>query len=266
MKRPYRPSALIVFSVVLHVFGLVLLFFYPLYLLKVVFALLLNHLLLTVIGLWPKSSLLGPNIVELASGSPGGIYLTFDDGPNPDITPRVLDLLDQYQCRATFFVIGQHAREFPELLREIVRRGHAIGNHSDQHSYTFALQGVRGFRKELEVSQEAIFSAIGTRPRYFRAPFGFRSPLLEPALCSTGLQLMSWTRRGFDTRCESPEKILDRLTCKLKAGDILLLHDGPFGLQKEGGRVVLSVLLQLLEILKQKGLRSDVVPRAYQEK
>lgn len=229
----------------------------------VVSMLLGNHLLLTALGLWPRSSLLGPNTVRLPADSSSCVYLTFDDGPNPEITPSVLDLLDQYKCHCTFFVIGEHVRKHPDLLREIVRRGHVVGNHSDSHAYTFAMQSVRGFTGELRASQKAIFDAIGVWPRYFRAPFGFRSPLLEPALCRVGLHLMSWTRRGYDTRCDSASKIIARLTHNLASGDILLLHDGPFGRDQDGCAMVLKVLPRLLEILHERGLTSAALPSAY---
>ncbi len=261
--RPYRPSLLIVLSGLLHVLALVLLLIDQRYAMGVALGLLLNHALLTVVGLWPRSSLLGPNTLQLSSGTTDSVYLTFDDGPNPEITPKILDLLDDYGCRGTFFVIGKHVRKYPDLVREIVRRGHAIGNHSDQHGFTFAMHSIRGYTEELLASQQAIFDAVGLRPRYFRAPFGFRSPLLEPALCRTGLHLMSWTRRGFDTRCNSPQKILNRLIRKLQRGDILLLHDGPFGRQQEGEKIVLSVLPQVLKALRERGLRSEVIPHAY---
>lgn len=224
--------------------------------------LLLDHLILTLVGLWPRSTLLGPNTVRISPTPPDCVYLTFDDGPNPEITPKVLDLLDQYHFHATFFVIGQHVRQYPDLAREILRRGHAIGNHSDVHGYTFAMHTVDGYIEELMTSQQAIFDATGRWPRYFRAPFGFRSPLLEPALCRTGLHLMAWTRRGFDTRCGSSRKVLERLTRNLASGDILLLHDGPYGLDQPEGAMVLQVLPDLLTIIQQRGLCSAVVPHA----
>jgi len=262
-KRPYRPSWLIFLSVILHGLGLLMLIWQVSSWPVVIGVLLIVHLMLTLVGLWPRSTLLGPNTIRLSQGPSDLVYLTFDDGPNPKLTPQVLDLLDQYHCLATFFVIGQHVREYPDLTREILRRGHAIGNHSDTHGYTFAMHSVRGYTEELETSQQAIFDATGTWPRYFRAPFGFRSPLLEPALCRTGLHLMSWTRRGFDTRCRSPRKVLKRLTQNLTCGDILLLHDGPYGLDQAEGAMVLQVLPDLLSFLQQKGLRSAVVPNAF---
>jgi peptidoglycan/xylan/chitin deacetylase (PgdA/CDA1 family) len=263
VKRPYHPSWFIILSGLLHTFGVLVFCWNPVLGPHVLAILLLNHLVITALGLWPRSSLLGPNTVRIA-GSSSLIYLTFDDGPNPHVTPKVLDLLDRYDCRCTFFVIGEHVRKHPELLREIVRRGHAVGNHSDAHAYTFAMQGVDGFSRELKVAQKAIFEAIGLWPHYFRAPFGFRSPLLEPALCRTGLHLVSWTRRGFDTRCNSPSKVLDRLTHNLASGDILLLHDGPYGSPPEGETMVLKVLPSLLEILKKRHLRSVPLPDPYE--
>ena len=261
--RRYRPSFWISASVLLHILGLIAVCIHAAIWPYVIGLLLLDHCILTLFGLWPRSSGLGPNAVRIPARENPCVYLTLDDGPNPEVTPKVLDLLDQYACSCTFFVIGNHARRYPDLLREILRRGHAIGNHSDVHGHAFALHSVRGYEKELQAAQQTIFEITGVSPRYFRAPFGFRSPLLEPALCKVGLHLVSWTRRGFDTRCQCPGTILKRLTQNLAAGDILLLHDGPFGHTLGGKPMVLEVLPMLLDELRSRGLTSAVLPNAF---
>lgn len=253
---------IILVSWLLHVIGLLLICWHPACWSVIVGVLLFNHVLLTFLGLWPRSTWLGPNMVRMRAGSRNCVYLTFDDGPNPEITPEVLNILEQYHCSCTFFLVGRHVRQYPDLVKEIVRRGHAIGNHSHDHGYTFAMHSVRGYIEELEAAQKAIFDVAGVWPRYFRAPFGFRSPLLEPALCKTGLHLMSWTRRGFDTRCKSPRKVLERLIRNVAEGDILLLHDGPFAHERGEGPMVLRVLPELLEGLKTRGLHSAALPDA----
>jgi peptidoglycan-N-acetylglucosamine deacetylase len=187
-----------------------------------------NHLGLTAAGLWPKSRLLGPNIKALnaVARANGKIALTFDDGPNPQITPWVLDILDRYNTKATFFCIGNSVLAHGALARQMIVRGHKIENHSQQHAHAFSTFGITRLRNDIETAQKAISDTVGVTPTLFRAPAGLRSPLLEPVLVPLGLRLVSWTRRGFDTVEKNPEKVFARLTKNLHSGDILLLHDG----------------------------------------
>ena len=114
-------------------------------------ALAANHLALTAAGLWPRSRSLGPNWVRLPpAAAPGHIAITIDDGPDPEVTPQVLDLLDRFDARASFFCIGSRAQRHPELCREIVRRGHAVENHSQHHYYHFSTFGPRRMAREIK--------------------------------------------------------------------------------------------------------------------
>jgi peptidoglycan/xylan/chitin deacetylase (PgdA/CDA1 family) len=208
--------------------------------------------------------LLGPSWTRLppAAAERGEIAITFDDGPDPETTPRVLDLLDVFGGRASFFCIGAQARLHPELCGEIVRRGHSVENHSQHHRWDFAFSGYRGFCQEIAESQATLAGITGQTPRFFRAPFGIRNPLLEPALAHSGLLLASWTRRGFDTREGRPETVIRRLTRQLAAGDILLLHDGHSARTADGEAVVLRLLPRLLERIRTAGLRTITLPQA----
>jgi peptidoglycan/xylan/chitin deacetylase (PgdA/CDA1 family) len=197
----------------------------------------------------------------MASVAREEIALTFDDGPDPETTPRVLDLLDALGARASFFCIGSQARRHPALCSEIVRRGHSVENHSLHHRWDFAFSGYRGFVREIAEAQATLAEITGQAPRFFRAPFGIRNPLLEPALTQSGLQLVSWTRRGFDTRECRPEIVLRRLARQLAAGDILLLHDGHAARAADGQAVVLRVLPELLERIRTAGLRMVTLPQ-----
>lgn len=228
-------------------------------------ALLLNHALISGAGLWPRSHLLGPNITRLgaAATARGEVALTLDDGPDETLTPLALDLLDAAGARATFFVIAERALARPALLREIVARGHSVQNHSYHHRHNFSLLGPRGFQRELARAQDALHRLTGERPRYFRAPAGLRNPFLQPVLARQGLQLTSWTRRGFDTRERDPQRVLARLTHRLAAGDILLLHDHHAAQAADGRPVLLSVLPALLRALRDAGLRSVTLPQAF---
>jgi len=229
-------------------------------------AVALDHALVTATGLWPRSTWLGPNLRRLpdASAARGEVSLTIDDGPNPEVTPAVLDLLDAAGARATFFCIAAHAEAHPQLCREIVRRGHSVQNHSHRHSHTFSLLGSRGFAREIERAQDALAQITGQRPRFFRAPAGLRNPFLAPVLHELRLELVSWTRRGFDTVKHDPADVLARLTHELRAGDILLLHDGNGARTASGRPVVLEVLPALLKRFAAAGLRTVTLPEAMQ--
>lgn len=230
-------------------------------------AVALDHALVTATGLWPRSTWLGPNVRRLpeAAAARGEVALTIDDGPNPAVTPAVLDILDAANARATFFCIAAQAEAHPALCREIVRRGHSVQNHSHRHSHTFSLLGTRAIRAEIGKAQEALAQITGQRPRYFRAPAGLRNPFLDPVLFDQSLQLVSWTRRGFDTRRGDPADVLARLTDGLAAGDILLLHDGNAALTANGNAVVLEVLPELLRRFAAAGLRAVTLPAAAAE-
>ncbi len=224
----------------------------------------LNHAALTAAGLWPRSRLLGPNITRLgdASAGRGEVALTLDDGPDAEVTPRVLDLLERHAWRATFFCIAERARAQPALLREIVARGHSVQNHSAVHRHNFSLLGPRGFATELTHAQDVLTDLSGQRPTCFRAPAGLRNPFLDPVLHRLGLHLVSWTRRGFDTRERDAGRVLARLTRGLAGGDILLLHDGHAARSAQGEPVVLAVLPRLIERCRDAGLHGVTLAEA----
>ena len=223
-----------------------------------------NQAVLTAAGLWPRSRLLGPNLVRLpeASAARGEIALTFDDGPDPAITPRVLDLLEARGVRATFFCIAENAARHPALVREIARRGHAVENHSNRHEHTFAFLMLGGLRRDLAAAQSTIATLTGQAPRFFRPPMGFRNPLLDPVLHELGLQHVSWTRRGYDTRPRDPGEVAARLTRGLTAGDVLMLHDGHAAPSPTGAPVVLEALPLVLEAVARHGLRPVTLRQA----
>jgi len=219
-------------------------------------ALFANHLLLTAAGLWPRSSWLGRNWTRLPAGSAcrGEIALTIDDGPDPGVTPAVLDLLDRLQVRATFFCIGGKARRHPALCREIVARGHDVQNHSERHRHNFSMLGPRGYRRELQAAQDTLAAITGRRPQFFRAPAGLRNPFLGPALARMGLRLAAWTRRGYDTRSGDAAVVLRRLLPALRPGAILLMHDGNCARGAAGVPVILDVLPELARQASAAGL------------
>jgi peptidoglycan/xylan/chitin deacetylase (PgdA/CDA1 family) len=223
-----------------------------------------NHLVLTAGGLWPRSRWLGSNWTQLPAGAAarGEIAITIDDGPDPEVTPAVLDLLDRHGAQATFFCIAERARAHPALCRAIVARGHSIQNHSDRHSHRFSLLGPRAMAREIAAAQASLAEITGTAPRFFRAPAGLRNPFLAPVLQRLDLQLVSWTRRGFDTVGSDADAVLARLVKHLGGGDILLLHDGHAARDAEGRALALVVLPALLERVQAARLHPVTLPAA----
>ena len=223
-----------------------------------------NHALLAGAGLLPRSRMLGANLTRLpdAAARRGEIALTFDDGPDPATTPRVLDLLDAHGARATFFCVGREAARHAALVREVVARGHAIENHTERHSTTFGWYGPRRLREDIGAAQHTLSELTGQAPRFFRAPFGMRSPLLDPALATLGLRLVSWTRRGFDTAAAPPDRVIARLAHGLAGGDILVLHDGQATGRRRTPPTVLAVLPELLARVRDAGLASVTLRHA----
>ena len=244
--RRWKPTPLIAGTAALHAGALAAVVVQPAAWPWAAGGVVASHLALTAAGLWPRSALLGPNWTRLPAGAGRRIALTIDDGPDPDVTPRVLDLLDRYDARATFFCIGDLARRHPQWIEAIVARGHAVENHSQRHRHTFSLSGPAALRREIAAAQQTLTEIAGTRPRFFRAPAGLRNPFLEPVLCELGLQLASWTRRGFDTREHDADTVTRRLLNGLAPQDILLVHDCHAARDARGEPVVLDVLPALL--------------------
>lgn len=227
-------------------------------------ALVANHAALTIAGLLPRTALLGPNLTRLSAPARtrGEVALTIDDGPDPAVTPQVLDLLDAAQAKATFFCIGWRARAHPALCREIVARGHRVENHGDAHSNAFSLFGPARLRADIAAAQATLADITGQAPRYFRPTAGLRNPFLEPVLAQLDLHLAAWTRRPYDTRDGRAQQVLQRLTRGLAAGDILLMHDGHAALTPDGQPVILQTLPLLLAQLEQRGLRAVTLVQA----
>ena len=255
--RPYRPTPFLVGAAALHAAGALALAASPRHWPAVAGTLVASHVVLAGVSLWPRSRLLGPNRSRLpgSAAGRGEVALTFDDGPDPEVTPRVLDLLDRAGARASFFCIGRRVEARPDLAAEIVRRGHRIENHTWSHPNLFACYLPAAQRREMLRAQEAIETAAGRAPELFRPPAGFRNPLTERELSRAGLTLASWTRRGYDIFEREPRKILRRLLAGLSAGDVLLLHDGS-AVTGGGNPVVLEVLPRLLDELAARDLRA----------
>lgn len=255
-SRPWRPSPLLYGAAAVHVAGIGAMLTHPGSIVPALAGIAATHAAMCAGGLWPRSTWLGPNLLRLPPSAQDCVALTFDDGPNPALTPRVLDLLDQHGARATFFCVGERAAAHPALVREVVRRGHAVENHSMHHRLHFSVFGPGRMLRDIGAAQQVLGDLTGQAPRFFRAPAGLRNPFLEPVLCRLGLQLAAWTRRGFDTRSgDIAARVEQRLTGKLAGRDILLLHDGNPGFDPTGNPHCTTVLPPLLAAIDRAGLR-----------
>jgi peptidoglycan/xylan/chitin deacetylase (PgdA/CDA1 family) len=264
-RTRWKPAPAIRLSLWFHIGGVLVALAYPGYWLSVAVALVGNHVILGLWGMWPKGQWVGANLVRLPEGAArrGQVALTFDDGPDVQVTPQVLDLLDRHGVKASFFCIAERAAAHPELVRDIVSRGHSVENHSHRHSKAFACYGLRALRREVETAQKVLGGITGRLPIFFRAPAGLRSPLLDPVMAWTGMRYISWTRRGYDAVRGDPVGVLHRLTQGLSAGDVLLLHDGSSARTLAGQPVVLAVLPELLDRLAARGLKGVSLPTAF---
>lgn len=263
-SAPWRPAPALVASAGLHVAGAAALAIVPSAWPAVAAGLVANHAVLAGAGLVPRSRLLGPNLTRLpaAAARRGEVALTFDDGPDPAVTPRVLDLLDASGARATFFCVGERAARHAALVRDIVARGHAVENHTERHSTDFGWYGAARLREEIGAAQRTLAAIAGRAPRFFRAPFGMRSPLLDPVLSRLRLALVSWTRRGYDATDADSARVLARLVRGLAPGDILVLHDGMATGRRPAAPTALAVLPPLLARLRDAGLRAVTLDQA----
>jgi len=259
-SNPYRPSAFITASAAMHFLALGSIVIKPAVWPFAVGAMVADHASLVVGGLLPRCRILGPNMTRMPECENGSraVSLTFDDGPHPELTQRVLDVLDQHGAKASFFCIGRLVEEHSSLICEMIERGHRIENHTWSHPSLFAFLPPAGLATQIGRTQSIIDRVTGRAPIYFRPPAGIRSPWLDPILHRLRLRLVSWTRRGFDTVENDPNRIYCRLTKDLGPADILLLHDGGPRDIDHRADVLLEVLPRVLDEIQQKGL--DIVP------
>lgn len=185
----------------------------------------LSHALVIYPTLRPNVQWLGPVITRFKTDRKEA-WLTIDDGPTED-TPLVLDLFDRHDVKATFFVKGVLTEQHPDLIAEILRRGHTLANHSQTHpagSFWCSFPG--RIASEIDGCNRALQHVTGSQPRWFRAPVGMKNPAVHPALKRRGMRLIGWTARGFDAVVSDPEEVVSRIVPKLVPGAIIVLHQG----------------------------------------
>ncbi len=179
----------------------------------------------------------------------GCLALTFDDGPDPVYTPKLLDLLHEKNVKATFFVVGKRADQHPEIVRRAWAEGHLIANHTWSHYSLFCFLMPRRLWTEIERGAESVRRSCGVRPRLFRSPVGLRHPLLEPYLKNAGLEYVSWTIRTRDTLTANSSVLARRILNNVTSGDIILLHDR----LPRGTDAMLEVLPKITDELRERG-------------
>jgi peptidoglycan/xylan/chitin deacetylase (PgdA/CDA1 family) len=179
------------------------------------------------------------------------VALTFDDGPDPVDTPKLLDLLREKGVKATFFVVGKRADQYPEIVRRAWAEGHLIASHTWSHPNLFCFLTPARLRSEIERSTESVRRICGVGPRLFRSPVGLRHPLLGPYLKDAGLEFVSWSIWTRDSLAPNPEVLSRRILDQVTGGDIILLHDRLPG----GTRVLLEVLPRVIDELRARGFQ-----------
>ncbi len=171
------------------------------------------------------------------------VSLTFDDGVDNIITPKILDVLKRYGAKGTFFIIGDKAKEHPDLVKRIVAEGHQIGNHSMHHKWSFPIGTTQKIYNEIMECNRILEDITERKNIYFRPPFGVTNPTLARAVRKSGLISIGWSIRSLDTMGMSIDKVENRVIKRLKGGDIILLHDNRAG----GEQLVERILIKLRE-------------------
>lgn len=180
------------------------------------------------------------------------IVLSFDDGPDPKVTPKLLDLLKKYNIKANFFVLGKKAEEFPNIIKRIVEEGHELCSHGYSHNKVHFMRRDK-FIKEIEDTEKIIESLVGRKPKYYRAPHGFIRYDLYRILKAKGYKLIAWSIGVWDTEKDiTPQKIIERIKDKIKGGDIILLHDGDES-NLRPQYAMLESLPEIINMIQQKG-------------
>ncbi|MFL5763269.1 MAG: polysaccharide deacetylase family protein [Bacteroidia bacterium] len=175
------------------------------------------------------------------------IAISFDDGPHPEYTGKILSVLEKHKAPATFFVIGKNIQGNEHLIRKINDQGHLLGNHSWSHSFFIDFKGKKAFMEELNATSDAVYTIIHKRMRFFRPPYGVTTPHLSAASNALKYAIIGWSIRSLDTTSDSLEKIAKRVTSQLKPGALILFHDT--------SEKTIGVLEQTLNFAKENGFK-----------
>ena len=190
------------------------------------------------------------------------VWLTIDDGPHPENTPKILELLRRFDARATFFVIGEHVRAHPRLARAILEQGHALGNHSATHP-TPHFWGLwkRAAAREIDGGAAAVQDATGIVPTWFRAPVGMANFFVHQIVRERRMKLIGWSARGFDAVKRDAATVVEEILSNIRPGAIVLLHEGVAA--EKGQTVSVLAIETILARLQAEGYKC-VVPEDHQ--
>lgn len=182
-----------------------------------------------------------------------GIALTFDDGPHPVHTPKLLSLLAEYKVKATFFIVGQQAKAYPEIVKKIVNAGHELGNHSWSHGFSLLQSQTRQY-VEIEKTQKLLYELTGLRPQWYRPPYGILGLGAKNILRHLELKPMLWTQSLWDYKCQTAitlkqyfKKGIDKTPC------VLLMHDGTCHVKYKNRQSTINMLESQLQDLFDQG-------------
>lgn len=184
------------------------------------------------------------------------VALTFDDGPSPVWTPRILDVLKKAQVKATFFMLGEHAQRYPDVVRRLAEEGHEIGNHTFDH-HTLIYYNASELRREIVDTEKVIRSITGQTTKYFRPPKAWLTESEKKQIKDMGYETILWSLNSKDWVTFDDRYIVKYILRHVRPGDILLFHDSGGVFKPEGGRrkeTVKAVSL-LIEKLRERGYR-----------
>jgi len=211
-------------------------------------------------GINPRSRFYG-KVLSNGDRNHSRIALTFDDGPNEPYTSQVLNMLGQYKIKATFFVIGQNARRYPEVCRRIVAAGNVIANHSYHHHKSLCLRRGKAAARDIELAHQTIYECTGFEPKLFRPPYGFRTPWLMRTVRHLGYTVVTWDNMTGDWKAnKSGEEIGQTVVQRAKPGSVIVLHDGRDSRPSYDRSQMLQALPFIIETLKERGFNFVTIP------
>jgi len=203
---------------------------------------------------WGVSSIQSQMFVKSYNSNPKAskkVAITFDDGPHEENTPKLLEILESNNAKASFFLIGENIEKYSQIAKNIHLNGHLIANHSYCHSNNFPFKSPGQIKEDLLRTQSELQKITGKQNNYFRPPFGVTNHFIARAVSGLGLKVIGWNIRSLDTTDQEKEQILKRVTRNLKGGDIILLHDKT--------KNICWLTTEILSYLKQHNIQSATV-------
>ncbi|MBL0171948.1 MAG: polysaccharide deacetylase family protein [Gemmatimonadaceae bacterium] len=203
-------------------------------------------------GTWYRNSPVFGRVISRVPGDGLRVALTFDDGPNPEATPRILDALASLQVQATFFLLGKHVDRWPDIAARVAAEGHTVGNHGWHHR-KLHVRSPSYVRDDITRGAASIEQATGVTPHLFRAPHGFRNPWVSPIARALGEQVVGWSLGVWDSACPGVDVIVQRTLNGVRPGSIVLLHDGD-GYDATGDRLqTAAAVTPIVQRLRERG-------------